>query len=131
MVIRNCTRIKTKLKAGQMVLWLSSMGHCGGSNILPISQMQYNTRISTYVSMVPKSLCCKKEIEARKKIVKKITTTSHLPVVPGKRVGTFKKRTKNYLPQLWSKPEPIRNPPIVYNYENTECNSEYGKLIGF
>tara|TARA_A100001015_G_scaffold103681_1_gene115105 strand:- start:263 stop:1300 length:1038 start_codon:yes stop_codon:yes gene_type:complete len=128
-----CKRVKTTLKAGQMILWLSTTPHCGGCNKLPESQMQYNTRIATYVAMIPKSIVCANEINARKKIFKeKLTTTSHLPVVPGKRSGTFKKRTKTYLPQLWGKPAPIRFPPVVSNYETaTGRVYDYSKIIGF
>jgi len=131
---QKCKRVKTVLKAGQMVLWLSSTPHCGGCDELPPTQLKYNTRIATYVAMVPKASVCANELAARKKLfkAKKLTTTSHLPVVAGKRAGTFKKRTKSYLPQLWGKEAPLRFPPIVKDYENASGRvGEYAKLVGF
>lgn len=89
-LLANGTPVSPTLQAGEMLLWASGMPHASLAFPLPPGQREHNTRISVFVSALPRSLLRPGELEFRRKLLEKGCTSGHRVCEPGKRPGTFR-----------------------------------------
>jgi hypothetical protein len=88
------------LEPGEMLIWDSGVPHASIAGALPVGQLDRRTRISVFVSAVPKSIVPPEDIKVRQYMLEKGFTSGHRVTEKGKKgkylACKFEKKGRTY-----------------------------------